>query len=156
MSHEIAIMKDGHIIQKARPRDIYEKPANRFVADFIGTTSLVDGTVRDTNGEKLIIDSTIGTITVANSDGMNVGAKAVVSLRPENLEIFDSKPTIEHCNVFEGTVYSKVFLGGTLDLQIKVGEQVLLARAHPSHREPVGAKIWFTVDPARCIALNPQ
>ncbi|WP_233836808.1 ABC transporter ATP-binding protein [Paraburkholderia sp. ZP32-5] len=156
MSHEIAIMKDGHIVQKARPRDIYEQPANQFVADFIGTTSFVDGTVRDTNGQTLTVNSSIGPITVAHSEGMNVGAKAVVSLRPENLEIFASKPTTEHGNVFEGTVYSKVFLGETLDLQIKVGEQILLARAHPSHREPVGAKIWVTVDPARCIALNPQ
>jgi iron(III) transport system ATP-binding protein len=104
----------------------------------------------------LIIDSTIGPITVAHSDGMSVGAKAVVSLRPENLDIFDSKPAVEHANAFEGTVYSKVFLGETLDLQIKVGEQILLARAHPSHREPVGAKVWVTIDPARCIALNPQ
>jgi iron(III) transport system ATP-binding protein len=156
MSHEIAIMKDGHIVQKARPRSIYEQPANRFVADFIGTTSFVDGTVRDTNGEELTINSTIGPITVTHSGGMNVGAKAVVSLRPENLEIFDRKPSIGHGNVFEGTVYSKVFLGETLDLQIKVGEQILLARAHPSHREPVGAKIWVTIDPSRCVALNPQ
>jgi iron(III) transport system ATP-binding protein len=156
MSHEIAIMKDGHIVQKARPRSIYEQPANRFVADFIGTTSFVDGTVRDTDGEALTINSTIGPIRVAHGGGMNVGAKAVVSLRPENLEIFDSKPSIGHGNVFEGTVYSKVFLGETLDLQIKVGEQILLARAHPSHREPVGAKIWVTVDPTRCVALNPQ
>lgn len=156
MSHEIAIMKDGHIVQKARPRSIYEQPANRFVADFIGTTSFVDGTVQRTQGDELTISSAIGTITVANSVGMSVGSKAVVSLRPENLDIFASKPSIEHGNVFEGTVYSKVFLGETLDLQIKVGEQILLARAHPSHREPVGARIWVTVDPSRCVALSPH
>jgi iron(III) transport system ATP-binding protein len=59
-------------------------------------------------------------------------------------------------NVFEGTVFTKVFLGETLDFQIKVNEQVVLARVHPAHKTPVGGTIFFSVDPASCIALRSE
>src|SRR5204863_5255757 len=45
LSHEIAVMSDGHIIQTGSPRDIYERPANSFVADFVGSTNFIDGAV---------------------------------------------------------------------------------------------------------------
>ena len=45
LSHEIAVMNDGLIVQIGTPREIYEQPANRFVADFVGPTNFVDGTV---------------------------------------------------------------------------------------------------------------
>jgi iron(III) transport system ATP-binding protein len=156
MSYEIAIMKDGHVVQKARPREIYEQPANRFVADFIGATSFVEGLVQEHDGDAIVVDTSIGKLQVANGYGLRSGAKVVVSLRPENLAVSESEPDVAHGNVFAGTVYSKVFLGETLDFEIKVGDQILLARVHPSHRAPVGSKIWFTVDPTRCIALNQQ
>src|SRR5262249_61147930 len=57
LSHEIAVMNDGRVIQVGTPREIYEQPKNQFVADFVGTTNFITGTVtaaQDSNGRCLI------------------------------------------------------------------------------------------------------
>jgi iron(III) transport system ATP-binding protein len=158
LSHEIAVMKDGQIVQKATPREIYDLPKSKFVADFVGSTNFVDGTVRarESSNNQITVDSAIGPIAVVNCDNCRISDQVVVSLRPENILVFDEKPASNETNMFEGTIYSKVFLGETLDFQIKVRDQILLARVHPSHNAPVGSKIYFTVDPTRCIALSYQ
>ena len=124
-----AQMKLEQIVQKAPPREIYDLPNSKFVADFVGTTNFIDGTVlsSDERDGYLRVDSAIGLIAVANAAGCGVGDKVTVSMRPENLVVHETRPAGVGHNVFEGTVYSKVFLGETLDLQIKVGEQILLA-----------------------------
>ena len=64
LSHEIAVMNEGKIVQIGSPRDIYERPANTFVADFIGTTNFVEGTVRGGADDRLVVDTRIGQLNV--------------------------------------------------------------------------------------------
>jgi iron(III) transport system ATP-binding protein len=156
LSHEIAVMREGRIVQKAPPREIYDLPNSKFVADFVGTTNFIEGTVRGIDGPDahLIVDSAIGLVTVANSTLCRVGDKVTLSMRPENLMVYETREAAGSSNVFEGKVFTKVFLGETLDFQIKINEQVLLARVHPTHRTPVGGTIFFSVDPTACIALR--
>ena len=56
-------------------------------------------------------------------------------------------------NVITGTVYAKAFFGEYLDFQVKVGESVLLARAHPSLRTPIGGPIHMRMRAEKCIAI---
>jgi iron(III) transport system ATP-binding protein len=156
LSHEIAVMREGRIVQKAPPREIYDLPNSKFVADFVGTTNFIEGSVRSCDGPNghLIVDSAIGVVTVANSISCGVGDKVTLSMRPENLMVYETREAAGSSNVFEGKVFTKVFLGETLDFQIKVNEQVVLARVHPTHKTPVGGTIFFSVDPASCIALR--
>jgi iron(III) transport system ATP-binding protein len=156
LSHEIAIMRDGRIIQRASPRDIYDYPKSTFVADFVGSTNFLDATVqlREDSTCRVTVDSAVGQISVMNHDDCKVGDAVVVSLRPENIDIFEARPGADINNVFEGTVYSKVFLGEAMDVQIQSQEQILQARIHPSFNPPVGHRIYFKIDPARCIALS--
>jgi iron(III) transport system ATP-binding protein len=159
LSHEIAVMKDGQIVQKATPRDIYDLPNSRFVADFVGSTNFIDGTVRhcEADSGNIIVDSAIGTIAVANATACREGDEIAISLRPENVMVHETREAAQgQLNVFEGTVFAKVFLGETLDFQISVKGQIVLARVHPSHKTPVGQPIWFSVDPACCIALRSE
>ncbi|KAA1014477.1 ABC transporter ATP-binding protein [Paraburkholderia panacisoli] len=159
LSHEIAVMKDGQIVQKAAPRDIYDLPNSRFVADFVGSTNFIDGTVRhcEADSGNIIVDSAIGTIAVANATACREGDEISISLRPENVMVHETREAAQgQRNVFEGTVFAKVFLGETLDFQISVNGQTVLARVHPSHKTPVGQPIWFSVDPACCIALRSE
>ncbi|SAK80546.1 sugar ABC transporter protein [Caballeronia glebae] len=158
LSHEIAVMKDGQIVQKAAPRAIYDLPNSRFVADFVGTTNFIDGRVRDCEGDEgnVLIESSIGPIAVANAVSCRPGDEVAISVRPENVMVHESLDGVGARNVYTGTVAAKVFLGETLDFQIRVGEQIVLARVHPSHKTPVGETIHFSIDPASCIALASQ
>ncbi len=153
LSHEIAVMNEGHIVQIGSPREIYERPRNKFVADFVGLTNFVDGTVsavEDKDGAYRVATS-FGELNVSAADKLSKGGSAVISIRPEDVELFEQRPEGE--NVCEGIVDAKVFLGEYLDFQIKIADRELLARAHPSLKTPVGSKIYLRMNPDKCIAI---
>src|SRR5512132_3557831 len=109
LSHEIAVMDRGRIQQIGRPRDIYEHPSNQFVADFVGNTNFLDGTVvRHAGSDAYVINTDIGEINVSSPRQMNAGDRVAVSIRPEDLELTETAPTGE--NVWHATVDQKVFL----------------------------------------------
>ncbi|MEP6656333.1 MAG: ABC transporter ATP-binding protein [Betaproteobacteria bacterium] len=157
LSHEIAVMNEGNIIQVGTPRDIYERPRNKFVADFVGTTNFVDGHVLalDPESGRHRVRTEIGELSVTSPDPLAAGDAIVLSVRPEDLELSD-KPFADRpagFNFTEGLVEAKVFLGEYLDFQVRVQERVLLCRGHPSLRTPVGEKIQLRMNAQKCIAI---
>ncbi|MFK8081610.1 MAG: ABC transporter ATP-binding protein [Granulosicoccus sp.] len=86
MSDRIAVMSAGRIQQVGTPADIYEKPANRFIADFIGDTNLIEADVLDISRDTASVRLATGCIINADVSGAaTVGSHGVVSLRPERL-----------------------------------------------------------------------
>ncbi len=84
MSDRIAVMNHGKLLQVGSPAEIYEHPNNRFVADFIGQTNFLDGTVRDNETVVLANGS-----AVAAASTHSAGTKVALSLRPERIHIED-------------------------------------------------------------------
>jgi len=60
LSDRVAVMKDGRVLQVGIPKDLYERPRSRFVADFVGTNNLVPGDVAERRGERLVVDTALG------------------------------------------------------------------------------------------------
>jgi iron(III) transport system ATP-binding protein len=156
LSHEIAVMNEGRIVQIGSPRDIYERPRNKFVADFVGNTNFIGGkilSVASGNG-RCRVATPIGELNVQCVDAVAQGTPVVVSVRPEDVELSESAPVREEDdNLYRGVVDAKVFLGDYLDFQVKVGEAVLLARVHPSLRTPAGDHIHVRMRAAKCVAI---
>ena len=76
----------------------------------------------------------------------------IVSVRPEDVELSEGPPpTADGDNVYKGTVSTKDFLGDYLDFQVKVGDVVLQARAHPSLRTPTGDAIYLRMKADKCV-----
>ena len=90
MSNVIAVMKDGHIIQIGHPRDIYQSPANQFVADFIGSTNFVRGVVRASANEADPgeIETAHGKVHCPATGGLKTG-DAVVGMDDRNIVTAD-------------------------------------------------------------------
>jgi iron(III) transport system ATP-binding protein len=156
LSHEIAVMHEGRIVQIGSPRDIYERPRTRFVADFIGTTNFLDGTVLGSDGRDgfMRVSTALGPLRVRGDAGLGANMPVVVSVRPEDVELSDEPPAnADSYNLCTGLVDQKVFLGEYVDFQIKAGESLLLARAHSSIRTPVGDPIHMRMNPEKCIAI---
>lgn len=88
MSDRIAVMSQGKVLQIGEPEEIYENPTNRFVADFIGETNFVDGAV-EKYGEPVQFAIAPGAIVQATwaSSPINVGSKAILSVRPEKIDV---------------------------------------------------------------------
>jgi iron(III) transport system ATP-binding protein len=155
MSNRIAVMNGGRIEQLDRPREIYNAPASRFVADFIGTTNFISGTVLgpDSQAGRWNIRTPAGDMVVQAEFDLAPERRVTVSIRPEDVELCDQAPAANGLNVTSGLLDQKVFLGDSMDCQVKVGDVMLMARAHPSLRTGIGEKLYIRTNPEKCIAI---
>jgi iron(III) transport system ATP-binding protein len=154
LSHEIAVMSEGRVIQVGTPRQIYEQPTDKFVAEFVGTTNFIGGTVTALEGGRCTVASAMGDLKAHASEGVGKNASVIVSVRPEDVELSEAPPTAgDGDNVCKGTVNAKDFLGDYLDFHVKVGDVVLQAKAHPSLRTPTGDAIYLRMKADKCVAI---
>ncbi len=155
LSHEIAVMSEGRIQQIGTPREVYERPRNAFVADFVGSTNFLDGVVlgAEEGEQRWRVRTPIGDLSVLGSEPLAQDAKVLVSVRPEDVSLTEARPA-GATNIWQGVVDQKVFLGEVLDFQVKLGDRMLLSRQHPTLRTPIGSAIFIQLDPEKCVALR--
>jgi iron(III) transport system ATP-binding protein len=154
LSHEIAVMNEGRVVQIGTPRQIYEQPQDRFVADFVGNTNFIPGIVTAIVDGRCDVSSSLGEIKAHASEGVSRSVSVMVSVRPEDVELSEAEPTSTvDDNVCKGTVSGRDFLGDYLDFYVKVGDVVLLAKAHPSLRTATGHPIYVRMKAAKCVAI---
>ena len=138
MSDRVAVMRAGEILQLGTPEDIYNEPQSAFVADFIGDSNILAGTmVRDRLVRFLgcafpCVDSVFGE-----------EAEVDVVVRPEDLKLKPIDDPAE--NVPQGVVESLLFKGVHYEMKVRSGENVLLV--HSTHARPVGTSVKLTVAP---------
>ena len=157
LSHEIAVMNEGRIVQIGGPRDIYERPRTKFVADFIGSTNFLSGQIlaRDAGSGLWQAATELGTFRVASVETFAQGAKVAVSIRPEDVEVVDRAPADgDPANVVAGVIDQSIFLGDVTDLKVRVGEHLLQARAHPSVPSGIGTPAFLRMRPEKCVAIS--
>ena len=106
MSDRIAVMHEGKLLQVASPEEIYESPANRFVADFIGRTNLLDGTTSD--NETVVLSN--GT-SIRAQNTFPQGTKVSISIRPERTKITQRSESSDPLSSIQGTVETITYLG---------------------------------------------
>jgi spermidine/putrescine transport system ATP-binding protein len=120
MSDRIALMNAGRLEQVGPPRELYERPASRFAALFMGETNLIEGRVSADGG--MIADGTDVRFDI-RANGRAAGSQIAVSLRPEHLEICPRDPAAGRV---AGTVTSTVFQGPLIRLSIAVAKTLRL------------------------------
>ena len=122
MSDRIAVVNEGKIQQIGKPEEIYERPKNKFVADFIGEANLLKGTCL-TEGEKGICKLDMGQeISLPLSPKINVGDRVTIFIRPERLKI--SKSTSENSKTI---IKEFTYLGNSASILINANEQIINA-----------------------------
>jgi len=128
MADRIAVMRDGKIEQTGSPVQLYERPANRFVAEFIGETNFLTGRVLARRDGMLEVDTDAGRIlATAGTQAAATEGTVTVSIRPEALRIVtDSAPAGESVNRFAGTVLESVYFGEVTQHEVLVNGKVRL------------------------------
>ncbi|MBW2176778.1 MAG: ABC transporter ATP-binding protein [Deltaproteobacteria bacterium] len=116
MSDRICIMREGQIIQAGSPRELYDEPINRYVADFVGKTNFFNGEVVDANNSSLSVKSESGPVLVgAPSKGaplLKKGSSACVAVRPEMISISAAADPDHQADInITGQVKNRIFLG---------------------------------------------
>jgi ABC-type Fe3+/spermidine/putrescine transport system ATPase subunit len=127
LSDRVAVMSAGRVEQVGAPDEIYDYPQSRFVADFIGLSDFVEGTVSSVNAleETAVVQAKELQITVPFREGMSPGLDVLLFIRPNDVEILP--PSHEQTtNVFPGVVDKMVYLGDRSDYRIIAGQALAL------------------------------
>ena len=148
MSDRIAVMHAGRVEQVGRPEELYERPASRFVADFIGTTNLLCGTVEPDGWVRL--DS--GERIQAAHDGLAAGTSVEVSVRPESIELVPPAAA----GAVPGVIEQAAYLGASLSYQVRTAGGLVLSVLAPKTgvRLPVDSDVAVTWPASEALILG--
>ncbi|SEG86917.1 spermidine/putrescine transport system ATP-binding protein [Thermomonospora echinospora] len=161
MSDRIAVMNDGSLEQLGTPRDIYEHPASKFVAGFIGTSNLLSGEVAEVAdgravlaygpGERIVVPLREGT---AVSGGQHVE----LTVRPEKIELHTEPPAGDG-SMIRGTVSEVVYLGTSTNYQVvtSAGADVVVFTQNVNSAEDIAARgdsVWLSWDPRHSYLIG--
>ena len=158
MSDRIAVFNKGKIEQIGAPRDIYDEPKTRFVAEFIGETNLLEGIVDRTSAGDALVRLTNGeAITVADTQGLAPGQPVFISIRPERIEVQDTAIANTGPNAFATRVADSVYQGDHIRLQLEDGAGApYIARLDRKSAEwPKGTAVTALFKPADCKVVLP-
>jgi len=151
MSDRIAVMRDGVILQMGAPMEIYERPATRFVADFIGESNVLEGRVTGVKEGVLSVETPAGGVQCWGQ-GFGVGDALCVAIRPEYLRI--SREPVDGFSL-PATVKDFIYMGALIktSLDLKNGQEVKLSRleADSSLREGDAVHLWWEAEKAVAI-----
>ena len=157
MSDEIIVMSKGRIQQKGGPHEIYARPANAYVSNFIGVANLLKGRiVQVTSPGRGEVELAEGGAQVQLpchlGEGIKVGGAAVVSIRPENVQ---ASRDDGGGACIEGEVLAAIFLGNCVDCRVRAGDFEWKVLAHPRAGLRKGDKVYLRLDPEHTLALQP-
>ena len=164
MSDRIAVMSKGRVQQMGTPVEIYERPANKFVADFIGDSNFLDGTIRSLRkGEASVFVPSLNSEVTGTpiSQGLVKGEDVVVSIRPEKVRIAEKGAVKD--NMFRGRVTNTVYIGADTHVfveatgaKLKVWEQNRISRLDPKSFYSVGQVVWLMLMPENTLVLKRE
>jgi len=146
MSDRAAIIDHGRIVQVGAPGELYRSPSSRFVAEFLGETNLVAGTVVSRDGGLVKIKTAIGEL---QSSQLSDLGPVMCSLRPEAIKI--------GVGAIRGRVADSTYLGETAQLSIQVSGMALRVSVMNPRELPIASKdVWVSIDPSDVALLPPK
>ena len=152
LGDRIGVMRNGRLLQMAPPGEIYNRPADSFVANFTGASNALLGTVLARSGEHATIDlGAAGRIEAWTPQPLGVGDQARVALRAENVRLGESGPA----NVFSGRVLERRYQGMQTVYDIDMGGQRIEAlEVGTAARHAQNGEIAITLPPETCWAYR--
>ena len=158
ISDRIAVMESGNVVQIGTANEIYEKPANKFVADFIGTMNFMPGEVvevlpdeagvyiRTEFSEKILC-------TTSGNTAASAGEEVYASIRPEDVEVYTEPPQARE-NVFKGTIAHRAYLGNFLYFFVSVNDTMIRVQVPHHLPQEEGQELYLFLNPQKCMILS--
>lgn len=157
MSDRIAILRDGILQQIGTPEEIYERPANLFVAQFMGENNVLNGTVQRVNGKTCAVLLDTGHVIMAQRNGVEgVSSRAFVCVRPEGIAIDGGNGS--HVNALSGMVTELIYSGDHTRVCVDVpghGTMIVKTMHHTNgFRARPGSEVELKWQSQCCTALE--
>ncbi len=169
MADRIAVMHEGRLMQVGPPRELYERPANRFVADFLGETNFLDARVAGRSGEALTLDTPLGPLRSTSYPAALKAERVTCSIRPEALVLLDPEPVpaaptgvgagtrvAAGANVIEATCRDLTYLGEMAQYHLAADAAATLTcyELHPQTLRAAGERVRVRIEPADVVVLE--
>lgn len=151
LSDTVAVMRAGRIEQIGTPEEVYFRPRTAFVADFLGATNMLAGTVLGRDGDMVAVDCAGAVLRCWAAAAFAKGDAVKVSIRPESLQIASDRP--ESGNVLAATLHGGLFLGRSRQFVARVLEAELSVLAPPLVSFAPGTTVWLSAAEMDCVAL---
>jgi iron(III) transport system ATP-binding protein len=166
MADGIAVLSKGQLMQAGPPRKLYERPANRFVADFLGETNFLSATVQGREGDFLMLQTPVGLLRSSVFDGLayasgagaGAGAGGVVTLsvRPEALRLHRGHRDGQ-VNALDVSRASVTYLGEVAQYQLRAGKDSATSltayELNPKLLDTPDEQLYATIDPSDVVVL---
>jgi len=150
MSDRVVVMNEGGIEQIGTPREVYEKPKNLTVAQFIGEVNIFNSEIVAVDGKEITVDIQGKQRVVKSSQQFIVGQKAHLLVRPEDLRVWGQSEVDDTSNMFPGTVEEVIYKGTTVDLMVRLSNNDLVASTEFFDEDDdrleytIGEQVWTT------------
>ena len=160
LSDRIAVLERGKLMQVGPPKALYERPANHFVADFIGINNLIEGTVSavDAAARRMRVATAFGAFVSLHDERLRQGERCILCVRPENA-VVDGAPAAER-NVVSGRITFAAYLGNTLRYDVDLGQGVLFKTdvGDPWHHEqlPMDSAVRVSFPVTSTVAIPAE
>ncbi len=149
VADRIAVLKDGRLAQVGTPGELYHRPANAFVAEFVGQTNLLTGQVVGREGRLARVRTPAGIITAVAAEASPQQVK--LSIRPERIKLADSSGS--KCNSLPGRAVENTFMGETSEHVVDVGGQRLKVVCSPPAWD-LPPKLWAEFSAEDVVVLK--
>ncbi len=161
MSDRIAVMRGGKVEQLGTPEELYERPRTRFVADFIGTSNLLSGTVESVDAGRAVIRLSSGEICqTAAASGVTSGRAVELSIRPETISLTARNGGDDSSDPrsIPGSIEQVAYLGGNVQYLVRTagGLSITALASKAGDRIPVGGAVDVTWSPGDAFVLSEQ
>lgn len=163
MSDRIAVMNHGRVEQVGTPQEVYERPANLFVADFIGSSNILLGTLLESVAGIAKVQLDAGAIAhAAHSHTLAEGQRVAIAIRPDDMQLVAEGTHDQHCNRLYGRVTKVSFLGTHHQVVVTTvgGIEVMLRQPPaatsnlPGHDEPIS--MGWSSERSTCFPVDQE
>ena len=136
MASRIAVMSHGRVLQIGTPKEIYEHPNCRFVAEFIGNVNLLEGEVTLDEANRCEVTTPYGVVSVGHGISGAVGMAVAIAVRPEKIQISKTRPDVD-VNLFTGKVREIAYFGSfnTFIVEIAGGRTLKITETNTTRHE---------------------
>ena len=162
LSDRIGVMSNGRLLQEGSPDEIYERPRTRFVADFIGQSNFLTGTVEQSNGSVIVKEAGTGTLLRCAALGdVRRGSAVTVAIRPEKIRPATSQQETGSGtdNTVTGTLLGTTYLGSIVLFRLQIGASEVVMQRQSALDDPArgwtpGERVDVTWDAASALVLT--
>jgi iron(III) transport system ATP-binding protein len=153
IADRMALLRDGKVLQVGKPQDVYNRPATRFVADFLGRTNFVPATVRSADNGHVTLDTPAGPLR-AQATGLAPGSTVTLAIRPESLRL--SSASGSSGNTIEARHVHTLFLGHLAEhvFETAAGLRLSAEELKPPMRQWSTAPVQLTLDATDITVLT--